>query len=578
MPETVCDLWEASARRGGDGTAFLAQDGGRFRPVPWREAAQAVDELAAGFAALGLERGDRFAICARTRVEWTLCDYALISAGAVVVPIYPTASDSDIAHILRDSGARGAVCETPALRDRLLAACPLEHSLVIDGAPEGVATLETLRALGRDALARDPGLVRALRAGAAPDDELTTIYTSGTTGEPKGCVLTHHNATALVEAVDRVPGLVVDGDVALLYLPLAHVFARTCQLVLTEKGVLAFCADPRALPGAMREVRPTLLPTSPRLFERARGAIEASLAREAGMRARLARWGAAVGARAAEHRRAGRRPPLSLAFEHAIADRLVLRTIRDRFGGRLRHAISGGAPLGREVGAFFDGLGITILEGYGLTECAVVSVNRPGHNRLGTVGPPLPGTEVRLASDGELLVRAPQVFKGYRGLEAQTEEVFTRDGWLRTGDVAELDEAGSIVITDRKKDIIVLAGGKNVAPQKIEAALTAAPIVSQALVVGDGRPYVVALIAVDPEQRAAAGSDDATRALVERAVSEANRALGADERVRRFAILERELSEEAGELTPTLKVRRRVCEARFREEIERLYRGLAAGG
>lgn len=566
---TICELWEESVRRGGTRTAFLVQEGGGWAPLTWPDAARAVDELAAGLASLGIGRGDRFAICSRTRVEWTLCDYALISVGAVVVPLYPTASGADIAHILEDSGARGAVCETPAQLARVAAAHPLEHAVVIEGA--GETTLATLREAGRHALERDPGLVVRLRAGAAPEDELTYIYTSGTTGVPKGCVISHGNAAALVGIVDEVDGLVVDGDVGLLYLPLAHTFARTCQFVITAHGTLAFCADPRALAGAMRDVRPTILPTSPRLFERVRSAIAANLAREEGAKGRLARWGANVGAGAAGHRRAGRRLPRWLAARHAVADRLVLRKVRDRFGGRLRHAISGGAPLGHEVGEFFDGLGITILEGYGLTECGVVSVNRPGSNRLGTTGPPLPQTEVRIAADGELLVQGPQVFQGYRGLAEATEETFTRDGWLRTGDVAELDEAGSIVLTDRKKDIIVLSGGKNVAPQKLETALTAAPVISQALVVGDGRAYVVALLTVDPEHRAA--GEEAVREVVERAVAEANAGLGEEERVRRFAILERELTEEAGELTPTLKLKRKLCEDRYRDEIEQLYRG-----
>jgi long-chain acyl-CoA synthetase len=314
-----------------------------------------------------------------------------------------------------------------------------------------------------------------------------------------------------------------------------------------------------------------VLPSSPRLFERMYAAVTAGFERESGVRRRLVDWALGVGRRASRSRLEGKRYPRRLALQVALADRLVFSKVKERLGGRLRHAISGGAALSPEVAEFFHALDILVLEGYGLTECSVVSVNRPSHYEFGTVGPPLPGVEVRLAEDGELLVRAENVFRGYHGKLEETAAVLSADGWLRTGDVAEIDDDGFIRITDRKKDIIVLAGGKNVAPQKVEAALTASPYVSQALVVGDDRPFVTALVAPDRER--AAGAEEEVRALVERAVADANRALGRDEQVRRFAVLAREFTAEADEVTPTLKLRRRVCEEHFRDEIERLYRG-----
>jgi long-chain acyl-CoA synthetase len=300
-------------------------------------------------------------------------------------------------------------------------------------------------------------------------------------------------------------------------------------------------------------------------------AVTAGFERESGVRGHLIDWALGVGRRASYLRREGKRCPRRLRAQVALADRLVFSKVKERLGGRLRHAISGGAALSTEVAEFFHALDILVLEGYGLTECPVVSVNRPSLFKFGSVGLPLPGVEVRLAEDGELLVRAENVFQGYHGKPEETSAVLPSDGWLRTGDVAELDADGFITITDRKKDIIVLAGGKNVSPQKVEAALTASPYVSQALVVGDDRPFVTALVAPDRER--ATGGEEEVRALVERAVADANRALGRDEQVRRFLVLEREFSEQEGEVTPTLKLKRKVCEEHLREEVERLYGG-----
>ena len=483
--------------------------------------------------------------------------------------IYPTSSAADCAYILADAGARAIVCEDPRQLAKLGA--PPEHVILIEGEAEGAVSLDDLRARGRDHLSRQPRAVEEARGLVRPDDVLTYIYTSGTTGVPKGCILTQRNYAALVGMVDQIQGLVSEGDVMLLFLPLAHTFARTCQFVATTKGTIAYCPDVAALPAALRAVRPTVLPGAPRLFERVHAAVVAGFEREHGAKRLLVDWALGVGRRASRCRREGRRYPPGLALQHGLADRLVFSKIKARLGGRLKHAISGGAALGAEVAEFFHTLDVLILEGYGLTECSVVSVNRPDRYRFGTVGPPLPGVDARVAADGELLVRGENVFPGYRGHGEATREALTEDGWLRTGDVVEVDEDGFITITDRKKDIIVLAGGKNVAPQKIENALKASPYVSHALVVGDGRPFVTALITVDHERAKDAG--EIAQALVERAVADANRGLGKEEQVRRFLVLERDFSEEEGELTPTLKVKRRVCEERYRDEIERLYAG-----
>jgi len=570
---TVCALWRHAVTTAPSSPAFLVEEGDAWRPVGWREAGRRVDELAAGFLSLGVGPGDRVAILCRTRLEWTLVDYALIAIGAVVVPLYPTASPAEWTHVLAHSAARMVVVEGAAERDRverLPGLRALERAVAIeDGELDGLAER------GRDLLRRDPQAVARAGARVGADDLLTLVYTSGTTGPPKGCLLTHRNYRAMAEIAHRVPGLLVAGDVAVLHLPLAHVFARLVQFLGPEAQLtIAHCPDVSGLAAALRGVRPTLLPSVPRLFEAMRAAVTAGIERETGSRRRLAGWALAVGRRAALLRREGRRLGPSLAFQLALADRLVLSPVRARFGGRLRLAVSGGARLAPEVVDFFDALGLPVLDGYGLTEATtVVAVNPPGRHRPGTVGPPMAGVEVRIAPDGEILVRAETVFAGYLDDAPATTAALGAGGWLHTGDVGVLDADGYLAVTDRKRDIIVTPGGENVSPQNVEDALRASRYIAEALVVGEGRPYLVALLALEQHAARAAGTPEAVRDLVGRTVADVNRGLGLAERVRRFAILPRDFLPERGEVTPTLKLRRRVCEEHFRDVIESLYAG-----
>jgi long-chain acyl-CoA synthetase len=380
----------------------------------------------------------------------------------------------------------------------------------------------------------------------------------------------------MVDMVWQVEGLFEGADLVLLFLPLAHNFGRLVQHLGVRVGfTIAFCPDVGDVPQALSEVRPTLLPSVPRLYEKAYAGVQAAFAEAHGAQKRLIDWALAVGTRSGRYRQTGRREPRRLAFELALADRLVHSKVKARFGGRLRYAISGGAPLAAEIAEFFDSLGITILEGYGLTECTSAShLNRPHRYRLGTVGLPFPGVKARIAEDGEILLRGENVFAGYWADEKATGEAFTEDGWLLTGDVGSIDGDGFLTVTDRKKDIIITAGGKNVSPQNIENALKASPYISQALVIGDRRPYIAALLTVDRDEVAkVAHTSEEVRALVEQLVGEVNRDLGRVEQVKRFAILERDFLAEEQELTPTLKLRRRVCEEHFRDEIEALYAG-----
>jgi long-chain acyl-CoA synthetase len=575
---TIAALWTdaVAAQRGYP--AFLVERDGAWHEVSWAEAGRRTDELAAGFISLGIERGDRVAILSRTRVEWTISDFALSSIGAIVVPLYPTSSAADCLHILANSGARALICEDAGQLAQLSARrselAALEHVILVERDDERGLDLGELSARGRDYLARHPAAVADARAAIAETDVLTILYTSGTTGPPKGCVLQHVDFWLVTDSVRQIE-LLEPGDSILLYLPLAHNVARLVQFVAAGVGgTLAFCPDVSGLSQALAAVRPTVLPSVPRVFEKVYAGVRAAFAEETGAKRRLIDWSVAVGYRASELRQAGRRLPPGLACKHALADRLVFSKIQKRLGGRLRLAVSGGAPLAKEIAEFFHALGILILEGYGLTEAtSATHVNRPGRYRFGTVGPPLPGVEARLGEDGELHIRSETVFAGYHEDGEATRAALPADGWLRTGDIGEIDPDGFLTITDRKKDIIVTAGGKNVAPQNIENALKAASYISQALVVGDRRPYLIALVTVDEAEAEKSNRTAAEiRAAVEQTVSDVNATLGRFEQLRRFAVLPRDFSPEEGEVTPTLKLRRRVCEEHFRAEIDALYR------
>jgi len=523
-----------------------------------------VDELANGLLALGVRKGDSFGILAQSTLEWALLDYALGLIGAVGAAIYANSSPKDCRYILEHSDAVGVLVEDDAQREKI-ADLGLAHVI-------SFGELDDLRARGRDFAAEHPTALAEAEAAVDEDDCFTFIYTSGTTGPPKACTIRHRNYYEMATAVDHIEGFAVSDDVMLLFLPLAHNFGRLMHLLGAHTGyTVAFCPDPMRVMEAMAAVRPTLLPSVPRLYEKVHTGVQAHFDEAQGARRRLLDWALDVGRRTSELRIQGRPLPASLALRHRIADRLVYKKVKDRLGGRIRIGISGGAPLAAEIGEFFHALDILILEGWGLTECTTAaSVNRPDRFRFGTVGPALPGFEVRTDADGELLIRSETVFAGYYKDEEATRQVLDRDGWLRSGDLGTIDEDGFIHITDRKKDIIVTAGGKNVAPQNLENALKTAPLVSQALVVGDRRPCVAALITVDPAV-AEGLSPGQVQERMQRIVDGVNAGLSRFEQIKRFAVLPRDFSAEEGEVTPTLKLKRRVCAEHFALEIDELY-------
>jgi long-chain acyl-CoA synthetase len=557
---TAGELWREALENAPRKAAYLEERPDGWQPVSWQEAGARVDAIARGLLAKGVRKGDAVAVLSRTRLEWLLLDWAIMSIGAVVVGLYPTSSAGECEYILGHSEAVLAFAEDDEQTRKLVS---VRRSLPALREVVPFDRLEDLEAAGRAA-----GELRPEET-VAEDDLATLIYTSGTTGPPKGCMLTHRN---LVTAALRVQNHMQEpDDVVLLFLPLAHSFGRLAHQAAAHHGTtLALVSDVARVPEALRRVRPTMLPAVPRVYEKVHANALGEIERAEGLRSRIGLWALEVGAAAGRLRRSGRPVPRGLALKERIADRLVFAKVRERLGGRLRLGVSGAAPLSEEVMEFFHALGVPVIEGYGLTETSSsTTVNQPDAFRIGSVGRAVPGTELRLDEDGEILVRSETVFTGYYKDPEATAAAFTDDGWFRTGDVGEIDADGFVRITDRKKDLIVTAGGKNVAPQNLENALKASRFVSQAIVVGDRRPYVAALLTLDEAEVAASGRD--REEIVREVVDDVNRDRMRAEQIKRFVILPREFSLEAGEVTPTLKLRRRVIQENFASEIEALY-------
>jgi len=561
---TIGQLWRDAVSAGRTTPAYLAETDDGWRDVSWEEAGQTVEELANGLLALGVRKGEAFGILAQTSLEWALFDYALARIGAVGAAVYANSSAKDACYVLEHSDSIGVLVQDEPQREKV-AGLPLRHVITF-------AELDDLRARGREFAAEHPDALAEAEAQVGEDDLFTFIYTSGTTGPPKGCMILHRNYYEMAGCIDHVPEFAIADDVMLLYLPMAHNFGRLMHLLGAHTGyTTAFLGDPLRIAEAMPVVRPTLLPSVPRLYEKVHTAVLSQFEQLHGPRKRLADWALRVGREVSELRQLGKPVPASLARKHRLADRLVYSKIKERMGGRLRLGVSGGAPLAKEIAEFFHSIDILIVEGWGLTECTTAaSVNRPGRFRFGTVGPALPGFEVETDDEGELLIRSPTVFAGYYKDPDATAEVLGADGWLRSGDVGSIDEDGFVHITDRKKDILITAGGKNVAPANLENALKTAPLVSQALVIGDRRPYVAALITLDPAVADGIGSDEADR-RVQAIVDGVNSELSRFEQIKRFRVLPRDFTAEDGEVTPTLKLKRRVVEQHFAAEIEELY-------
>jgi long-chain acyl-CoA synthetase len=569
---------------------------GSWRTLTWREVGEIVEEIALGLLALGRGAGDAVALLSASRAEWVQADMAILTTGCVTVPVYPTYPPDLVAYVVDDSHARTLVVEDAVQLAKALEArgkMPgLEQIVVIAGyetsEPAGdVLGWEQLRRLGREHRERLRGELAERLAATRPEDVATIVYTSGTTGPPKGVVQTHGNHVAALTASGQATPTGA-GWVHLLFLPLAHSFARLESFLGPFKGLTTAFAETIDKVGEnLREVRPHFICSVPRVFEKVYARILAGVEAGSPLKKRIFHWAMDVGRQVSRLQQQGRPIPATLAARHRLADKLVFAKLHQALGGRLVWAVSGGAPLSRDIAEFFHAAGILVLEGYGLTEtCPALTFNRPDRFRFGSVGQALPGIELRIAPDGEILARGPNIAtRGYHKQPEATREVFERDGWFHTGDIGRLDEEGFLYITDRKKDVIVTAGGMNIAPQNIENLLKADPFISQAMVHGDRRPYPVALVTLNPDElRAFARAEGLltadvealvrhprVRERVERTIEEKNSHLQSYARIKKFAILPVDFSLEGGELTPTLKVKRKLVTEKYRQVLDELY-------
>ncbi len=577
----LTDLVVRNATERPHAVAFRRRAGQRWQDVTSREVLAEVGALAKGLVAAGVQPGDRIGLMSKTRYEWTLTDFAIWFAGAVTVPMYETSSSEQVAWILGDSGAVGIVVESE------------QHAAAVSEVRGGIDSLQHVWQIEDGGLtelsASGTGVsdddLEQRRTAANLDDLATIIYTSGTTGRPKGCELTHGNFVVLTaNATAKLKDVVsAQGASTLLFLPLAHVFARFIQVLCVASGsAMGHTADVKALLEDLATYQPTFILSVPRVFEKIYNSSEQKA--EAAGKGKIFRQAAETAVAFSQAQDTGG-PGLGLKVKHTLFDKLVYGKIRTALGGKAQYAVSGGAAMGERLGHFYRGVGLVVLEGYGLTETtAPTSVNTPEQIKIGSVGPPLPGTSVKISDDGEVLLAGAHLFRGYwKNPEATAEAIV--DGWFHTGDLGTLDDDGFVRITGRKKEILVTAGGKNVAPAVLEDRLRAHPLVSQTIVVGDGKPFIGALVTLDPEMLPTwlsnnekpemsvqdAAQDDAVKAEIQQAVDSANKAVSKAESIRKFEILPTDFTEESGHLTPSLKLKRNVVMKDYSDVVERLY-------
>src|SRR6476469_1312710 len=584
--KTLADLLPLAAQAYGDTPAVRYKDGEDWVDRSFSQVQEIVRPLALGLAELGVTKGDRVSILGNTRPEWTYFDFAALSIGATVVPIYQTNSPEECQYVLENSDAKVVVVEDDeqmekirAVRDRLPL---LEHVIRMTGTSGDAVSFADLEAHGAR---RDASEWEARWQSVTPEDICTFIYTSGTTGPPKGCVISHGNYRAMLDMVNET-SVIEDGDLTYLYLPLAHSFALLIQLGSFDLGAtLAYWErDPLKIMPNLAELKPTYFPSVPRIFEKIYTTATSAMDKEGGLKKAIFNWAIKIGKRMRDVERQGSEPGFLLRRQYRIADGQVLSKIRGLFGGRVRLAVSGAAPINPDILRFFDAAGVLVVEGWGMTETSTAAtISTAEEFKFGTIGRPFPGCEVKIADDGEILVRGPNVFQGYYKNEEATREALV-DGWLHTGDLGEVDPDGFIRITGRKKDIIITAGGKNITPANIEAEVKQHPLVSQCVLIGDRRPYLVALLTLDPEEAvkfagehglgddpdAIASSEQVRHAIADH-IEKMNQKFARVEQVKKFKILPRDLSQEGGELTPTMKVKRNVVADKYAADIESLY-------
>lgn len=573
-----------------DGAALRFARGDEWIEMSYSELGTAVREIARGLVALGIRPGDRVSILSGTRAEWTLADLGALCAGAVVAPIYHTNSPEECRYVLAHADSRLVFCEDPEqaakvaeVRDR----CPsLEAVVTFEGSVDGALSLDELRRRGGDV---DASVPDEIAQRVQPDDIATIVYTSGTTGPPKGCVTTHANCMATARMYEKQLRFGATGEpiVVFMFLPLAHSLARVTQMVVLDVGgtIAYWRGDAKVVLDDLAATRPTHVPSVPRVFEKVHTKALSGVEEAGRLKQAIFGWAIGTGRRVRELEREGRTPGIGLRSRHALADRLVLSKVRGLFGPNIKLALTGAAPIARDVLEFFDACGVLVLEGYGMTETtAAATLNTEERFRFGTVGRALPGSEMSIAPDGEVLMRGPHVFRGYYKNDDATRETFTEDGWLLSGDLGSIDQDGFLHITGRKKDLIITSSGKNISAANLETALREIRWVSQAVVYGDNRPYLVALLTLDPDEApalanrvgvnadvAAMAKDERVQAELAREVEDVNSGFARIEQIKRFTILGRDLTQEDGELTPTMKVKRAVVYREFADTFDALY-------
>ena len=594
MTETLSEIFYNSVDQYQKADHLKVKKNGVWTNISSAEFKTAVEEVAAGFESLGLKTAERVALLGENRPEWMYSDLAALCSRATVVTIYPSLPPNQILYILKDSGARIVVASNQIQAEKVLSvkaeAPDLQHVIVMDdSAVMGTQTLSSIRDVGRRALAIDKDVIRRRAATVRPDDLATLIYTSGTTGDPKGVMLTHSNiGSNVATCAKEIFSILGPTDSILSFLPLCHVFERMGgQFVMLKRGVtIAYAEAIEKVQQNLLEIKPTILISVPRIYEKVMSRVREKVAAAPPLKQKIFAFAEATGRAVFEARQAGEAVSPWLSFKYAIADRLALATVRAGLGGEIRIAVSGGAALPKEIGMFFGSMGLTILEGYGLTETSpVISVNTPWNNRTGSVGKPIAGIEVRIAGDGEIITRGPNVMRGYFNKPESTAEVIDKEGFFHTGDIGRIDEDGYLYITDRKKDLIVTSAGKNIAPQPIENVLKAHPLIAELVMVGNARHYPTALVVpnfetlaraavqagVEPGSREALVGNPRVIELVEHAIASLSNDFAQYEKIKKITLLPHEFTIDAGELTPTLKVKRRVVEAKYKDLIDRMY-------
>ncbi len=596
---TIAEMFDVITRHFIDSEkpAYLYKVAGVYKPLSYKELREMVELTACGLAALGLKKGDKVGIVSENRIEWIIVDFAMTTTGIIDVPVYPTLTPKQIEYIFNDAGVKATFVSNQVQLSKIEKIYDSVESLdkVIIftekgiSAPEYLLSLKELMEIGRDFKAKNPNYWIDMIKEVKPEDILTIIYTSGTTGEPKGVVLTHKNLVSNILSATQVVPMTPE-DTFLSYLPFSHSFERMAGFYAAFAcgGVVALAESIDTIAQNLLEVRPTVMTSVPRLFERLYNRIIKGVESGPALRKKIFYWALDVGKKYVQASKKGK-VPAWLKSQYALADKLVFSKLKARTGGRIKFFISGGAALAKELGEFFEALGIKIIEGYGLTETSpVLTVNRLDDYKFGTVGKPIPGVEIKIAEDGEILARGPNVMLGYYNNPKATAEVIDKDGWFHTGDIGYFDEDGFLVITDRKKHIFVSSGGKNIAPQPIESLLAQSRYIDQVVVIGEGKPFLTALIVPDFEaikdyakqngipfqdEKELIHRDEIYR-LFEREIKRVNKELAQHENIRNFRLLDKPFTIEDGELTPTLKVKRRVVEQKYKNLIEQMYEEL----